>query len=212
MTAVWTAPRAGFLFGVAKDAYARIPSDQPARALVGTDPLVCIVSSAASLEGLINDFGQLAKSPLGWSREEKVLAAKLRRRGADEQQLVIAKFELVHSVLSGEQPDRGGSLWQNFQLLVGARNALMHLKPAIVTGHELMTVPDLITALAARRILAEFFKPHTALDLVPLLWSREVAHWACQTAIDMAQSLFDSTKPLTGLESHARDYRPVSSL
>ena len=44
------------------------------------------------------------------------------------------KYLLAYSILSGQACNKGSSTYQNFSLLIDARNGLMHMKPSDFSG------------------------------------------------------------------------------
>jgi hypothetical protein len=186
---------AGVLLGVAKAAYERTSEAVSDRASQGTDALVSVVFSALALEAFVNEMAAMADMPAphpepasvatfvrGWKEIEE-------KRGSTE-----AKFMLASEVFAGNPYDKGAPPYQDFSDLMFLRNALVHLRPVerLVLDREtrfLMPVEphDALKRLRNKSVLDESGEPFVS--WISRITTRAVAHWACNTAVQMVRSI-----------------------
>ena len=97
-------------------------------------------------------------------------------------------------MFAGEPYDKGAQPYQDFDLLVRLRNAVVHLRELdeleeIPEPGETVEPPRVIERLP-KNILAEF-----PVGTTPQPWlyiqTRAVARWACNSAANMVQSMLD---------------------
>lgn len=119
------------------------------------------------------------------------------------------KYVLAYSVLSGQPCDKGGHPYQNFSLLIDARNGLMHMKPNDLSGEA---KPDGTLTLGSAPKIFEKIRGLGIIDTsgpcfpmpipdtppiqikIPLPWNYRIAtpaaaSWACNTATDVVESI-----------------------
>lgn len=143
------------------------------------------------------------------------------------------KYLLSYSILSGRPCNKGGSPYQDFSLLIEARNLLMHMKPSDFSGEAkpdgtlpMKPTPRTMERFRALNILgsSELILPLSNVDSTkttaalqipfPLPWNYRIAtpaaaHWACNTAADVVESILEVVpdgphKP--NLIKHCKDF------
>lgn len=204
---------APILFWVAKDAYERIPAAGPTTTSTKRDALVSIVFSVASVEAFFNELPEFLADPpelLTQLPPEVITIIDGVRKIEIDKGSVEQKYLLAYSVLSGHACDKGAPPYQDFSLLIEARNGLMHMKPTKFSGETeiggtLATRPSprIMAKLRSKGILAAS-EIHLTLNhdanvettvLFPLPWhdqisTRKAAYWACNTAADVVNKIF----------------------
>lgn len=194
-------PVAGNLFEVAKAAYGRTkdaPSDRAAGHVA--DALTAIVFSAVALEAFINEAGRFAALPPvpGETIPGSVSAfAALAEEIEESRGPLNLKFLLAKHFFTGQPYDKGVPPYQDFDLLIRLRNALVHPKPEEKFEFDaerrlLVATPhSLVARLRSKNILAEF-EPDIPASLISWLGTRAVARWACNAASEMVRSIIDA--------------------
>ena len=184
------------LRGVARHAYGRIQTAAGDRDQVGFDPIIAVVFSAMATEGFINEVGACAAFSISDSEPativalSTVLAETEASRGSTE-----AKYMLARIALTGRAYDRGSNPYQDFAVLMDARNALVHHKPERWVVQE--AEPDILSLqdaavrrkLAERNLLWEPPRSYPFVSLIERMGTRAVARWACEVADAMIRSL-----------------------
>ncbi len=190
---------AGPLFSLAKKAYERTRAVSSDRESGQVDALVAIVFSAAALEAFVNESVELAELGAvssGYSEPESVTNFRRLLREVEESRgSTQLKFLLAKQALTGHTYDKGAPPYQDFDLLIELRNALVHLKPRErfemnIDGKMFVTLPKIIQRLESKNILAEF-EPDENASWTQWISTRAVARWACNTAAQMVQSTLD---------------------
>lgn len=161
------------------------PSEDP----VANEPsaLACLVLSAASIEGFLNELGTIVEDdPEGelWRPKELTFYAQLSRVAEDCRGSTRYKYELACDVLKGDV-GKGQEPYQSFADLMAIRDGLMHPKP----GSGMLDLDTGVTAddhrltrdLAGRGILEN---PGTKMytHWVHLIQTQAAALWSCRTA------------------------------
>lgn len=190
---------AAVLFGVACAACKRLQTADPTS--INCDALVSIVFSAATIESFLNELpGFLSMFPEllhdeppqvpTFVKQANELINKRGRAGSTEN-----KYLLAYSILSKRNCDKSGSAYQNFKLLFEARNGLMHAKSATFSGeanpdgHLVLGVSDkLVEKFGASGLLNELDAP---LPGSLRIATTKAAHWACNTAAAVVNSIVD---------------------
>lgn len=209
---------AGLLFDVAKEACNRTRSTPSPREPGATDALVAIVFSAAALEAFINETTEVAK------RDPQPAAIRVFADLADElersRESVRLKFLLARSALVGSAYDKGAQPYQDFELLIALRNALVHLKPVeeyeFSPGNGCWSVkmPSVIRGLESKQLLADIVEPDARSPWTIWISTQAVARWACNAAANMVQS-FLQVLPETKFKErlqfiYATHFQPVA--
>jgi hypothetical protein len=150
-----------------------------------------------AVEGFINELGECAaftiqdhEEPPAIAAVATVLATTEDSRGSTE-----AKYMLAHLALTGNAYDRGGPPYQEFALLLEARNALVHHKPerwvSRGDGSEALyrQAASVRKKLEERHLTCEAAAFYPFSHLTDLIRTRAVARWAINTAWSMMQSI-----------------------
>lgn len=160
------------------------------------DTLVAVIFSVVTLEAYINELGAIADSPL-WSSVEDpwirsfVSVMKELERKKESTEL---KYRLAKIVFSGTPYDEDKLPFQDFRLLVGLRNMIVHSRPqeeAEVVGSSLRAKPPKIIAkLRSKHIVHDPGK--SAVPWMNRISTPETAQWACNTAASMSRSIYEA--------------------
>jgi len=188
---------AGRLFLIAKRAFERIQGVSVPTSGNQDDALVAIIFSAASIEAFFNELPEVpALIPELLKQESPAVVTYIRLAEEIESSKgsVQLKFVLSFSILSGQPCDKGGKLYQDFALLVEARNGLMHMKPTEFLGEiksdgtsEFEPAP-IIKKFRSRNIL-DNSQPDVPFPWHTRIATQAAAHWACNTAADVVHSI-----------------------
>jgi len=171
------------LHEVARGAYKRMSPDRGDLENCDDDALIAILFSAAALEAFIGELALSSKSYSG-------LAPALARAGevlehAEEGHMsVIGQYLILKSLLPAVAFAKGERLFEDFCFLIKLRNAIVHLKPAVV-GKE---PQKLIKAMQSRNLCGEHSAPMTS--WIMHVATRAAARWACNVAADMSRAVF----------------------
>lgn len=188
---------AGRLFLIAKSAYERIQTVCSPTSGNQDDALVSIVFSAASIEAFFNELPEVASLiPETLKLEPPAVPTYIRLAEEIESNKgsIKLKFVLGFSIFSGQPCDKGGKPYQDFALLVEARNGLMHMRPTEFWGE---IKPDGTSEFEPAPIIEKFrskgILDNSQLD-VPFPWHTRIAtqaaaYWACNTAADVVHSI-----------------------
>jgi hypothetical protein len=105
------------------------------------------------------------------------------------------KFQVAKFILSGTSYETGARPYQDFELLLDIRNGLIHPKAFAVKSDESGASVDPLRKfrekLRSLEIIAEFSEEVMA-PLSTWVQTRAAARWACNTAVEMAHSLFET--------------------
>jgi hypothetical protein len=198
------------LFLVAKASCERLKTIDPPTKGGQDDSLAAMIFSAASIEAFFSELPELlCISPEVHRIEPPQIRSYVGLASEVEANKgsVKLKYLLAYSVLSGQPCDKGGHPYQDFALLVEARNSLMHMKPSNWSG-ELR--PDGTIGPDADATIVEKFRSKGILDtsqptisgpvqdpavsivsiLTPIPFTQRIstriaAIWACNTAADV---------------------------
>jgi hypothetical protein len=200
---------AGVLYQVARKGYERArtaASDD--RAFDQLDALVAVVFSAAALEAFINEVASCADLRRG-APEPHVVGdfADLARLLEESRASPASKFRLASIVFGeGRGYPSGEHLWEEFLLLLSARDALVHLKDDVVhidTGSGALLPPRKVVQQLQRRKLTPQLPDGSGASLTIWLSTPAVARWACNTATSMVRAVLEML-PSTGSEQNLR--------
>jgi hypothetical protein len=191
---------AAVLWGRAKEAFARSEkSSKHDRQLGRMDALDAVVFSVVALEGFINEVSALARQgslggPYGNPPSVESLGQLLGEVEKAKGSLRL-KFMLVHWVFTGQTYDASRPPFQDFNLLIELRNAVVHHWPMDsfaqgVGGAIEVEAPKLLSKLESKNILAK-----TESD-VQTSWLNRIATpasagWACDTSSNVVNSVID---------------------
>jgi hypothetical protein len=154
---------------------------------------VPVILSAVFIEAFFNELEHEAttmKSAGGDARLE-VLGLLLGDL-EDSHASIRLKLQLSYFALTNTYPSRGTQPFQDFDLLVRLRDALVHPKTALLDykAPKKSSNASLLAGLASRRLI------DPPADDSPPDWFKEamvpaVASWACGTAFSVAQAVID---------------------
>lgn len=209
---------AGGLFGVAVAAYtdARDTPDAGVRYRLS---LSAVVFSAIALEAFINELAEYAAMSSDKASPEVGNFAALARQVEEAHGSIALKFLLASALLGGQSYDRGAQPYQDFDLLVAVRNAIVHHKPEDRIqgqqeeddGHTPGVVPRALT----RRLHSRGLIGAELLDQAAFLHhvaTPTVAAWACDAAANMVRALVDMLPPSAfarSMQFQTRPFQPV---
>ncbi|MEA5620993.1 hypothetical protein VB711_24620 [Cronbergia sp. UHCC 0137] len=171
-----------------------------------TDAIPAILFSAMSIEAFLNELPELATA---YTKPEekpedfvKKLATELTNVEKSNGQ-IKQKIEVTYIAISGETPNFGDKLHQNFSNLIKLRNELVHLKPNDEYDLNLDGDDDpdskrpILKKLSGLKIFREpsTYKDPTGtnkdcpLPLLELISTEQAAKWACNTAAKTVQDI-----------------------
>jgi hypothetical protein len=188
----------GDLYQLAVRAYEGTAQAASDRAPSQHDALSAIILSVASLEAFIGELGAHADALAPHLSGEPLDRAKalgdVLQMIEDEKGQLALKFQIAKFVLTGTPYELGGEPYQAFDALLYVRNSLIHPKPFVTKsiGPGQLADPDRKFRLRMRsfEILAET-SHRVPVPLSRLIQTRAAARWACNTATEMAHSLFN---------------------
>jgi hypothetical protein len=151
-----------------------------------------VVMAAAAIEGFVNELGEWA-----WDHSRNLkpdiisaFAETMREAEAGRAQLPL-KLQLVSSLFARKPLDRGSKVYQDFDLLIRIRNAVVHLKVERYTWNEDGMTSEssqakLVAQLKDRQLVP---RDAPAFPWMESLCRPEVAKWANLSAVAMAEHL-----------------------
>jgi hypothetical protein len=172
------------------------PTDQE-RAEHRSYVVSAVLAAVAFIEASVNEL--IESSPLpnmqvgggegGLSGEDRSALADLP--DAEAKLSTLDRAQLILHLLHREPFDPGRKPFQDMQLIVRLRNALVHYQPEwYAAGTDQDLSKGLRKPLADRRFALNPFFP----DINPFLWDRCLGHgcaeWSWRTALDFADSFF----------------------
>lgn len=176
-------------------AVSRIPKERGDRDGAQDDALVAIVFAALAIEAFANEFGDLVADEFYWdprvTPDLSGLAAVYRVVERDRGSLEL-KLQVVRIALQGSPWPPGQGALQELALLLGLRNALVHLKLDVRVGDtdsaDAGPPPALLNHLRSTNIPADNH------DAMAATWTlavstRAAARWACNVVAGMVEEL-----------------------
>ena len=127
------------------------------------------------------------------------------------------KFTLASTAFTGEDYNKGAQPYQDFDILMDLRNAIVHFKPLDqLTRNEegfwVFSPPPVVRRLESRNVTAEFAN-NTSAAWILHLSTRAVARWSCNTASEMVQSVLsmvpESQFCETSKQFYAEPFKPI---
>lgn len=188
---------AAVLFNRAKEAFERSKkSSTDERQLGQMDAIDAVVFSVAALEGFINEVSALARQAYSGIRNDNPPSVetlgRLLREVEERKGSLRLKFMLAHLVFTGQTYDASSRPFQDFNLLIQLRNAIVHHKPDEFFTQEAdgtieFEPAKLLSKLESKNVLAEESKVQTS-------WLNRVATsacacWACNTSSEVINSV-----------------------
>jgi hypothetical protein len=177
------------LLRVAKKAHASLDDGRPLKKPGDSEEgLTAIVFAAAAFEGFLNELGEVASGTggiPGTDDRRVALLAEVLGEAEESKASTRLKYFLVGSVLQGRPFDRGNQPWQDLELLLRLRDAVIHLEPtrfSLKEGMFSMTGEKLVEQLRQRGLLPAF---PADVKMVFLHWlsPRSVARWAINASV-----------------------------
>lgn len=190
----------GSLHLLAKKAYERTINAASDRAPNQHDALSAIILSVVSLEALVGEVvevvrGLLPNCPEDARNRGKALMDALELIEEGRGQLAL-KFQIAKLILSGTPYETGARPYQDFDLLLEIRNGLIHPKPFAVKQDESGSPVDpsrkFREKLRSLEIIAEIPRENVVAPLSTWVQTKAAARWACNTAVEMAHSLWET--------------------
>jgi hypothetical protein len=176
---------AGVLFDIAVDAARNISAES--RQEGQSAALVSVVFAVVSLEAFLNEANEVAQDVQLVKSEPEAVAAFAQLMEESERLPLETKFKLCTWLLTGKRADIGKQPYQDFLLLVGLRNALVHFKPNYPWNTfeeaENLRQKEIVKRLESKNILA--LKVFGRGSWTSPIQTKAVAVWACSTAAGM---------------------------
>ncbi|WP_413171143.1 hypothetical protein [Anabaena azotica] len=170
-----------------------------------TDAIPAILFSAMSIEAFLNELPELATAYITPGEEPENFVKKLATELTNIEESngqIKQKIEVTYIAISGEPPNFGDTLHQNFSNLIKLRNELVHLKPKDEYTLNLdsddlpsskRTILNKLSGLNILREPSTYKNPVINKDCpVPLLErisTPAAAKWACNTAAKTVQDI-----------------------
>jgi hypothetical protein len=157
--------------------------------------MICTVFAVAAIETFVYELGEQAFIETEESPHRELLhgLGKLVRDMEESRFQLFAKVAWIVRYLTGKPPDLGNRIFQDFQVLVRLRNAIIHLKDTEEVHfyqdrpNEYIGTPRVISQLQDMQLIR---RPYTGSWLVAIS-TPELAEWSCRTAHIMAVTLKD---------------------
>jgi hypothetical protein len=161
--------------------------------------LITIIFSAASIEAFFNEFLEILSMMSNRTNDPPPIPIYLSLAEEIESNKgsIKLKFILAYSILTGQPCDKGGHPYQDFSLLLEARNGIMHMRPMDFLGPM---GPDGTAAFEAAKIIDKLRSKGIVDDLPPANqspWHNRIAtqagaKWACNTAADVVTIIINA--------------------
>jgi hypothetical protein len=172
------------------------------RELGQLDAIDAIVFAAASTEAFINEFTATAYERATY-RSTLVAppdADPVQRTGRvlyefeESRATIRQKYSLGHFLLCGQNYDRGVQPWQDFDALIGLRDAILHYKMdkfEFDPDGNRGTYPKFVERLSNRDVLGSAGKGVT-MPWIAVVATRAAATWAVNSACSIVLSILDA--------------------
>ena len=184
---------AGLLFGIAIDAirqikvHPRTGGQRPA--------LVSVIFSVIALESFVNEMTEHAQN-MGSSQPADVeVFAQMMGDAEEDHASLDFRLRLAHWILTGRTMDKGSQPYQDFALLLGLRNDLVHTRP-----NKLFTWGKTTNEEVHARLLKRFRDKNILAEEYSASWThlvetRAVAEWSARTVAKMVNEVCSGTSP-----------------
>lgn len=168
---------------------------KPKSAQSDTDAMICTVFAVAAIETFVYELGEEALRAGDKSPDGGVLhgLGKLVDDMEESRFPLFQKVIWVVRYLTGKPADQGSRVFQDFDVLVRLRNAIIHLKDTEETrwyqdsSMENMGTPKVISQLESRGLILRPYRP----SWIVAISTREIAEWSCRTARTLAETLMN---------------------
>lgn len=151
--------------------------------------LIAIVFAASAFEAFVNELAELTNGTgdtPGVNDPTIVRLSKALCEAEDRRRPTRVKYKLAGKML-GKGFDRDRSPWQDLDLLIDIRNAIMHLRPTrfSVGGEGWFSISgeDLVAELRQRTALPSLPPKSVMATWLNWLVFRAVARWAVNTTV-----------------------------
>lgn len=182
--------------------------------------MVSTVFAAATLEAFINESADLADRPedvFDKARDPDVVRTfgQSVKKAEARRETVAHKYLLASNVFTGSAYDRGRKPYQDFDLLMELRNALVHSRPQdrVHFTPDLSTYvpgyPRLVERLRSKKVVANNIPPDMIVSWMRLITTRAMARWSCNTAANTIQSVIAIIPESPFRETLAWAYRTI---
>jgi len=182
---------AGLLFGVAIDAI-RVIKVEP-RTGGQRSALVSVVFSVIALQSFVNEMTEHAQNMSSIQLAEVGVFAQMMGDAEEDRASLDFRLRLAHWILTGRMMDRGSQPYQDFALLIGLRNDLVHTKPNRLYTYGKTTNEEAHSRLMKRfrdkNILAE----ENSASWTHLVQTRAVAEWSCRSVARVVNEVCSGT-------------------
>jgi len=180
------------LFQLTRKAYER-SKDYPPEAIAA------VVLSVISFEAFLNEMVELVSGPQCAKNEpEEVKAFGAILEDLEQQKAQIdVKVQVAYYVFRRRRLDKGRPPYQDFDLLIKIRNALVHKKPekwSLPAEEEAFEPHKLVKRLADRKVIP-LPPPDAPPELFIPICCPEVAKWAYNVVVEMVRLLIDVVPP-----------------
>lgn len=181
----------GAFFLVAAEAYHRSKTKP-------TEALTCIVFSAFGLEAFLNVLAEFMRQGVGGLEPsgKANLLGQILGQFDDSRENLAARIQVTKSILSGRRYNPGAEPFQDVNMLLKVRNALVHPHPEKIHGSSCpkdfgTKHPTFISHLQNKGLVAGV-KDGPIQSWYGLIETPKVAKWAYETSCSIIADLIDS--------------------
>jgi hypothetical protein len=176
------------------------------------EAIAAIILSVIGFEAFLNEMVELASGPGNKPEEVKAFGAILEDLEQQKASIEV-KVQVVYYIFKRQRLDKGRLPYQDFDLLIKIRNALVHKKPekwSMVTDEESFKPHKLVKRLVDRQVIPPPSQEAPPQLFIPLC-SQDVAEWAYNVVIEMIHLLTDiiPSSNLKDFLSNFRALRPI---
>jgi hypothetical protein len=179
------------------------------------EAIAAIVLSVIGFEAFLNEMVELSSGPPHPSDEpEEVKAFGAILEDLEQQKAPIdVKVQVAYYIFKRQRLDKGELPYQDFDLLIRIRNALVHKKPekwSMIAEGEAFEPHKLVKRLADRKVIPPP-TPEAPPELFIPICRQEVAKWAYNVVVEMISFLTEVIPPskLKEFLSLFRSLRPI---
>jgi hypothetical protein len=201
-------------WALAREAYVQAKAADPDMAQFTASALVSVIFAVMTLEAFMSQALYMTRSFTSLHPKIDVfrtMMSELDKRETSGQ--LRLKYYMARWVIVGEPFDRGGAPYQDFNLLVDIRNALIHLKPDRTTADD-QTKPDkIVMKLQEKHLIKDDPKERRYL-WIHMISNAKVARWAINTAAEMIQGFWkdaseEQVRTFFWVHANAAHYQPI---
>jgi len=198
------------LFAIAAAAQDRVEGLGDRQRCPANEGTIALIFAAIATEAFINELPGVLSHLVTYEPRLAAFVAVLNEL-AEVHATTKAKFLAALTILSGAPFDKSGQSFQDFELLMAARNALAHRKAEFISDFTPRGAAEnyrkLLRKLEARRVLGDLWGKDAigGHDFIGLTNTPAAARWACATAVATTQAL------LAALELIGPHYRDAAT-